>query len=671
MINLSAQDPAIDATRTELIESFVENLEREGEFDINDIYDQLLGFLETPLDLNLADEATLNQSELFSPLQVQSILNHRHQYGDFISIYELQTIRDFNMRFIRSLIPFVTVTSKLENFHVSIPRMMHEGKNEIITRVERFLQQKKGFQTGVYAGDQNRLLFRYQHRYENRLSYGITAEKDAGEDFFRGSNPQGFDYYSAHFYLSNYSSKLKSLAIGDYYLRLGQGLVMYNGFSSGKSAFTANIKRGGKKVQAYRSISESQYLRGIATTIALNSKLSITPFVSFKKRDANVFVHPDDTLDVIRFSSIQQSGNHRTINEIQDERAISESIYGVNLQSYWKRFNIGLTGVHTRYSDPLIRNITLQNQFDITGDRFTNLSIDYAGNLRNLHFFGETARSNNGAYATTNGLLVGLARRAHLSLLYRNFAKNYWSIYSDPFANSTRPQNEEGLYVGLHIEPIKKISIDAYADTWSHSWLRFGTNAPSGGKEYLVRIRYYKKRTTELYVQLKRKTRERNLIGNIEPVRQIGTEHRTQFRIHFSQKLSKALEWRNRIEWIRYSLDQNTPTNGFLIYQDFIFKPLSFPLSFTSRFAIFDTEDFNSRIYAYENDILYSFFIPAYFEQGMRYYLNLRYRPVSAWTFELRFEESFLARTDSFGSGNELIQGNKRSKVKFQLRYQF
>jgi len=44
-----------------------------------------------------------------------------------------------------------------------------------------------------------------------------------------------------------------------------------------------------------------------------------------------------------------------------------------------------------------------------------------------------------------------------------------------------------------------------------------------------------------------------------------------------------------------------------------IFKPLSFPVSFSTRLACFDTESYNARIYANENDILYAYSFPVYY----------------------------------------------------------
>jgi len=70
-------------------------------------------------------------------------------------------------------------------------------------------------------------------------------EKDAGEEFFTGSNRKGFDYYTGFIYLRDVHPFFKEVNIGDYSVSMGQGLIMHNSFGAGKSAYVMNIKRGG------------------------------------------------------------------------------------------------------------------------------------------------------------------------------------------------------------------------------------------------------------------------------------------------------------------------------------------------------------------------------------------------------------------------------------------
>ena len=87
--------------------------------------------------------------------------------------------------------------------------------------------------------------------------------------------------------------------------------------------------------------------------------------------------------------------------------------------------------------------------------------------------------------------------------------------------------------------------------------------------------------------------------------------------------ITESLRLRSRIEYMTYERTGGQAENGLLIAQDVIYKPKESKLSFNARFALFDTDSYNSRIYSYENDVLYYFRIPAYYYQGARSYLTL------------------------------------------------
>jgi len=113
-------------------------------------------------------------------------------------------------------------------------------------------------------------------------------------------------------------------------------------------------------------------------------------------------------------------------------------------------------------------------------------------------------------------------------------------------------------------------------------------------------------------------------------------------------------------------------TYGLTAYQDLSYEFRSFPLRFDFRYQFFDATSYENRVYAYEKDVLYAFSIPMNYGLGSRYYLNLRYKfnhQLSCW---LKFAQTVYAdgRT-TIGSGYELIQGNRKSDIRFLLHYKF
>jgi hypothetical protein len=109
-----------------------------------------------------------------------------------------------------------------------------------------------------------------------------------------------------------------------------------------------------------------------------------------------------------------------------------------------------------------------------------------------------------------------------------------------------------------------------------------------------------------------------------------------------------------------------------MIYQDINFNPNMGKFSFNFRYGIFNAEDFNSRIYAYENDVPYSFYIPAFFNKGTRAYVTLNYSITRNFEVWLRVAQTWYSNIPVISEGtlNE-IATNHRTDIKLQARYKF
>jgi hypothetical protein len=662
----------------DIVEDFVSRGEGEEEFDFNTLTENLEYRKKHPLDLNSATDQELRELGLLNEIQINNLITYRRELGDLIAIYELQSISGFNVNLIKRISPFVAVGGSPFDNQVPILTMMAKGQNDLFFRWAKGLQTKKGFTDPVlptdqrYLGNDQKYYVRFKHSFENRLSYGFTAEKDPGEPFADTLNKYGFDFYSFHFYIKDLSKKIKSIAIGDFNASMGQGLIMHSGFGGGKSSFVMNIKRGGRTVIPYTSIAESNFLRGVGITIAPFKKIETSLFVSRVNKDANIFI---DTTQFISdeevFTSLQISGFHRTKAEFLDKGSIQQTNMGANINYKDKNFKIGLNGLYTKFNRPFNRSPQIYNQFYFSGDELLNASVDYTYFYKNLHFFGETAVSDFKNFATVNGLMVSLDRKAELAFFHRYIPRDYSAVNSNIFAETGQGNNENGLYVGLEVRPTKGWKISSYFDFWSHPWLRFQIDQPSNGREFFTRLTYTVKRKMEAYIQVRYEEKAKNLVSEDIHISNIASHQRTQLRLHVSNKISKELELRNRAEFHLFKFPGQKDSKGFLIYQDVIYKPVGVPIQFSTRLALFDTYDYNSRIYAYENDLLYNFSVPALYNRGTRFYLNVRYTGIRNLSIEGRYSITSYSNVETIGSGLEEIKGSKRSEIKAQLKYSF
>jgi hypothetical protein len=672
--------PELPESTQRQLEDYLQNSDEEGDFDFNTIYENLERYLDQPLNLNEATEADLQDLRLLSDVQIINFLRYREVAGELVSIYELQAVPGLDMGTIQAILPYVGIRGNTDDYQTSLPEMLQEGQNELYLRWSRILETQKGYlplaegENGSrYLGDPNQLYLRFKHSYSNRLSYGFTAEKDRGEAFFKGANKKGFDFYSAHFYLRDYNKTLKALALGDYTISLGQGLILFSGFGAGKSVLATSVKRGGRVIRPYTSVNEANFMRGAAITLSLGNHWEVTAFGSYRGRDGNLNVA--DTLEVdqpiLSFTSLDIDGLHRTNSEIEDRNALYQLSYGGSLKYRINKGHLAVNALVDQMDKPLIRRVQPYNRYYFDGDQVANASLDYAYRWRNFHFFGETAIGNNGVMATVNSVLAGLDPKLDIALVHRHFPRDYVALNANPFAETTGARNETGMYLGLILRPLSAWQMSGYFDLWRHPWLRFNTDAPSGGYEYRFRIRHFKKRTYEVYLEVRDEVKGRNITVFDTKTDWPIPSRIFQARLHLAYNLSKSLEWRSRIDIGFADNELHELRRGFAIYQDLLYRPIGFPLSFTTRFALFDTDGYAIRFYAYENNLLYSFSIPAYYNRGSRFYLNLRYKGIRNMTLEARIAQTYWWDQDKFGSGLEEIDGPVRTQVAAQLKYKF
>ncbi|GAA4015618.1 helix-hairpin-helix domain-containing protein [Hymenobacter fastidiosus] len=652
-----------------------------------DLYETLLQYYQTPLNLNTASREELRGLLLFSEAQISHLLEHRQRRGSLISLYELQSIQGFDTRSIYRVAPFVTVLAGAGGSRVPLwQRMAREDNNALFVRYERVVQQRRGYTpadssrgglASRYLGSPDKLLVRYRVSHARDFSLGLTAEKDAGEQltWSPATRRYGADFYSAHFLLQE-RGKLKTLAIGDYQLQFGQGLLLSSGLQVGKGAETiTTIRRSSLGVRAYSSVLESAFFRGAAATVAVVPTIRATAFVSRKRVDASVQSATDSLAQFDEFSSgLLLTGFHRTANELANRQALRETIGGGNL-SYVSRsghFSAGLTAVNTHFDTPIQRRAELYNRYEFRGRDNLAVGAHYSYVVRNLLLFGETARSTGGGIGSVNGLLASLTPNVDASVLYRHYRRDFHTFYGNALSENTRNINETGLYAGLKVRPLARWEVSAYYDQFWFPWVKYQVSAPSQGYDWLVRLTFTPAKTSLLYAQFRSRVKEYDARSPAapRPVRMPVATVRHSLLLFYDTSPTLSLSLRTRVQGTRYRADGGPLRTGYVLAQD-ASVTVSRYLRLSGRYALFDTDDYDTRQYVFEQDVLYAFSIPALSGQGTRVYAIAEVKCTRHLTLWLRYAETHYRHQQSVGSGLEEIQGPVRGEVKAQVRYKF
>lgn len=653
---------------TDLIEQIMEYISENvsEDQDYSEIADRLNFYRKYPMDINTAEKEQLEELVFISPIQIHNLILHRQESGSFQELFELQSINGFENETVRWLTNFVTLNHPQLLSGISLNKTINKGDHDLMIRFGRILQRQEGFQpsdsgSSIYAGSPHRIFTRYRFNYINKITMSLNMEKDAGETFLKNKG-QGFDFYSANIFLKG-DRFVRKLVIGDYALQFGQGLTMWSGLGFGKGAGLTTAAKQAWGLRPYSSVNESSFLRGTAATFGFN-RIVFTPFISYKKLDANL------SLDGNEIKSFPLSGFHRTTAERLTKNSVQQFIYGIN-SSYSKGdLTAGITAFKTQFDKAVAKGNSFYERYDFASNSLTNVGFHYNYTFKNTYFFGEGAYSLSSGTALLSGLMSSLSSQVSGVILYRNYARNYHSFFNQGLAESSDAANEKGFYTGIHIKFNAKLELASYLDFFRFPWLKFRVDAPSQGHELFAQLGYSLNKQFKITGRFKLQQKEensnqKNITGGLERV------DRQSFRFELIYKAGNSFSLRNRVEMAIYQKGQTARESGFLAYQDVIYNPLSSRFSGNLRFALFDTSGFNSRIYAYENDVLYSYSVPAYQGRGLRCYFNARYTPrrgVDVWA---RYALLSYSDQETVGSGYDMIRGSKRSDFKLQLRFQF
>lgn len=673
---LTAQENETMSVNAQEMESLAEQSDAEPEDDT--YLQQLEHYKRDPLDINTAGADELSALNMLTALQVQQFISYRALLGRIIDRYELQAVPAWTIDLVKKLLPYIALPGEMPQSEKWNARW-NGGDKKLLMRYARILEKQKGYDapatpaSSYYMGSRDKLFMRYQYNYKNILQYGIVADKDAGEQFFRGRQKLGFDFYSFHFFVRKLGI-VKALAIGDFTVNFGQGLLQWQSLAFKKNAAVLNVKRQSAALRRYAAAGEYNFQRGAGITLQ-KKNWEATLFASYRKVSANM--NADSTLTDETASSLLPGGYHRTPSENEDRNNLQQTAAGASLKYTGNKWRIGINAVYHHFSAPIQKTGRPYNLFAFQGTGLINTGIDYSYTWQNIHFFGEAATDKNLHKAFLNGALMSIHASTDLSLVYRKIDKAYQSVHASAFTENSTPVNEDGWYTGISIRPVMGVQLDGYADVFHFPWLKYRVDAPSAGREYFLQCTYIPNKQVSVYMRYKTETRMMNVNEDSVAMSITGPVTKTNFRLHAAVALSRQLSLDNRVEIVWCKDKLNSTGQGFTSWVDIFYQPLFQHWAGNMRLQYFETDGYDERVYGYEADLPNSFSIPFFYDKGLRYYLNMKWdaakflmhakKRSASLSLALKWAQTIYSGKSTIGSGLDMMNGNRRSEIKFQL----
>ena len=633
----------------------------------------LLLFASRPLNINSSGADSLKMLYFLSDTQIDNLLHFREKHGPFTHLNELLLVTGISRQDLSNLSSFIRIgtTTALRQF----PRRWSQ---DILARLKTTRPNQAGYKKynrdaflyekdyltkkrGLFQGPPLGSLLKYKISDSKHWQGGLTLENDAGEAYFTTKQPTGFDFLSSHICYTT-DRLFHQIIIGDYKIQWGQGLVAWSGYSTGKSTSSLSNEKSGRGITPYTSTDENRFLRGVAISLHPIPSMTTEFFISHKKTDGNL-ANPD-SLATQPSATLYETGYHRTITECEKKHKIKEFTTGFSTLLSLRYFRIGVQLLHYNFNPNLSIGTALHQQHNETGSHRTLLSTDYKTGIYHFYLFGEAARSDNGAWATIHGLRYSGIPRFTLYALYRYYAKNFHSHYNGGFSEYSNTTNEEGCYFGLECIPFHAVKINVYYDRFHFFSPRYQATIPGYGQEIAGNITF-SRNTWECTFRFKHEEKPEDYkTTSIQSVTRVKQEYRLQTTI----LINNAFTTRSQALYSYYAKNEKQE-NGYLISQDLMYSSPQLNAQF--RFAYFDTDSYNTRIYTFENNVLYGYSFPALSDRGFRSYLNLNWKPISNTTIYLKSGITYYPDKYTISSGQTQINDNKSFDITLQVRVKF
>jgi hypothetical protein len=625
-----AEELAADESDPEAVPGFLERLHE---------------LAEDPVNINSQDAEELSRLFFLSDFQLKVLLDYIRTAGSILTPFEISNIPGFDRVTAEMMIPFITLIPG----NGSVPKGTPRLRSTFLTNLSAKIPSDTG-----YLGSPWKILSRYNLK-SGSFSGGFTAEKDAGERFT--SDKKTFpDFFSAHLsYKGN--GWLRNIIIGDYAACFGYGTNINTGFRTALSVTSPGNLQGRDQIKPYTSTDENNFFRGGAAEFSVKS-INLIAFYSINRSDATIVTGSDSSYT--RIENFYKAGLHNKNSLLQKKDTYTEKNYGINLSYSSDNIRIGLLWSVTGLSLPVWSGSgNPEDLYDFSGDCNSIYTAYYKSHIKRIILTGELSAQSDRSFAFIQGVSLRPSDRLTINFLYRNYNRGFFSFHGRGPGVSSSTGNETGTMGNFSFEAAKNLFISAGCDIHYFPWLRYRNSSPSAGKKQELRLKFIPRENISIEASYNR----RSIISDKKDEAGIPDQERivsNTFKTTIKYTPDPRITFSTRIDYKNLS---PSAARGTLLLQDISYRFVSFPLSIWFRHCIFGTDDWDSRLYTWENDLLYSFSIPALSGKGSRSYIMAGWKIRDFANLRIKY-----ATTIFSGSGHT-IDDKKEIRMQFTARF--
>ncbi len=576
---------------------------QDEKVNIEELSEQFSLLLNHPIDINAANEKEFIQLPLLCATQAQQIIDYRNENGKIISIYELKHL-SYSPELIELLNHYLVCASPPEPL----------ANNLFILRTQ------KDFSTETYNRNQDFKMFSRWRYSRNKVQMGFTLENDQGETFYENNQLKGFDFISGYF---QYQTKKSKIIVGDFSVNTAQGLLLSNAFRSIfiNSPLYTNLDQN--LIKPYTSSNENSFFRGICWQ-QYYKNFSFISFVSNKKTDAAI------ENGIIK--SFPKTGYHRTLSEIEKRDAGTETTLGNSILYEFNQSTIGISNVYYQYNFPYLSDSVYYKENTIQYHGKIVNSLHYNLNLKNINLFGECALSNFSSLSCIQGFSTSLNKILSLSLRTRYYSKSFTSPYSASYSQNSTAANEKGIDLSALWNFTEKDELILNFDLYEHPFFKYGIKRPSRGKDFSLTYNKTVSKKTSWYFRYQWKNNP--LLFDDATIKINHNSYQLRWHIQHQHQLGSNIS-------LRCELHKAEENWGFLNYVNISQRIGKHGAKVFVRYNLYNVSNYSTRIYAFENDMLYTNTMGVYSNKGNSWLLLFNFPIGRYWSAAIKTNISF------------------------------
>ncbi len=645
--------------------------EEDSEWD-DELLEELYEVFCHPLNLNDLNADELRNLPWLTEVQVLDVLDYVDRHRPLLSVGELMAVRSLDYRS-RRLLQLFCVAGEMKAERKSVWERLARSRQELVARTDVPLYTKMGFANypaevleeypnRVYRGNRLYHGLRYAMRMDRQLEAGFQLEKDVGE--------RGVDYWSGYGVLHGLG-RLRTLAVGDYRVGWGQGLVVNTSTALGKLMMLSRVGRLDQGIRRHSSMMESNYLRGLAATVDVGRSWQLAGYASLRNVDGTL------ANEGRAVSTLKTDGLHRTQNERMKRGNLERSDVGMHVAWAKGVWQVSASAAYTHFSLPLhpvfTTAATRYRKYNAAGSDFGAYGLAYGWNESRVKVTGESALSSTGGWATLNTLQAEVWG-TKLTLLQRYYSARYVAMNGKAFGENRQTQNEGGVFAALQRNVSRRLTVNGFVDWMYFPWKKYQVSNRSQGFDVMVQMQWEKSERTSLNLRYRTKSKQKDWPSTGAGSMAWNTTH----NLRLQHVWRTGGPWSLKTSLLGSMAHFGTDTHlGMALSETASVQPTTSVgkqnrVKGSVTLTYFNTDGYSARLFLYEPSLLYTFGIGSFYDHGLRTAL-LCHVPLLKGRLTLigKVGSTHYFNRQTIGTGLDQILHNHREDLQLQVKWKY